>query len=241
MSGTRLTGAVRTYPRRSPLTLGYVGLLLLTHAWITYGLTAARADSVLRYISTDLDNLADHPLTALLGSALFFDGTLTDVTSLYFPATVITLGIGVCCCLAWAERRWGPLRAFAVFLASHIGTTLLTAAVIALALRQGWYADDVRRTLDFGISYGAQTMMAAATPALPRRARLPWAVFVVAWPFGGAEWEGPLPDFTTVGHVLAAALGFTLALPPVARRLVRRPTPAGTEGDRLARSGRSAS
>ncbi|MEU6058724.1 rhomboid-like protein [Streptomyces sp. NPDC047097] len=226
MSGRRVLDALRSYPRRSPVTFGYVCLLLLTHAWVLYGLTAERADELLRQVSTNLDNLADHPVSAVLGSALFFDGTLTDVTSLYFPATVITLGLGVCCALAWAERRWGPLRAFGVFLAGHLGATLLTAAVITVALRQGWYADDVRRALDYGISYGAQTMMAAATLALPRLARLPWALFVVAWPFGGAEWAGPLPDFTTVGHVLAAVLGLLLVLPPVARRLDRRPAPA---------------
>ncbi|MBL1098405.1 rhomboid-like protein [Streptomyces coffeae] len=223
----RLLDALRAYPSRSPVTFAYLCLLLLTHAWITWGLTADRAQTLLHYVSTDLDNLADRPGVALLGSALFFNGTLTDVTSLLFPATVITLGFGVCCCLAWAEQRWGPLRAFVVFLTGHIGTTLLTAGVITLALRHGWYPAEVRDTLDYGISYGTQTVMAATTAAVPRWARLPWAAFVVGWPIAGAEWAGPLPDFTTVGHVLAAALGFLLALPPVARRLIRRPTWGG--------------
>ncbi|MEU8824837.1 rhomboid-like protein [Streptomyces sp. NPDC048636] len=220
--------AVRAYPSRSPVTFGYVCLLLLTHAWVTWVLTEDRAQTLLGYVSTDLDNLADHPAVALLGSALFFDGTLTDITSLLFPATVITLGFGVCCCLSWAERRWGALRAFVVFFTAHIATTLLTAGVIILALRQGWYPDEVRHTLDYGISYGAQTVMAASTVAMPRWARIPWAVFLIAWPIAGAEWPGPLPDFTAVGHVLAAALGFLLALPSVAHRLSRgAPRPLG--------------
>lgn len=122
--------AVRDYPRRSPLTLAYVCLLLVSHAWVGHGLSADRAADVLGHLSTNLDNLHDHPLSALLGSMLFFDGTLTDVTSVEFVGTLITLGLGVCCFLAWAERRWGKRRAVAVFLGGHVVATLLTAVVI---------------------------------------------------------------------------------------------------------------
>ncbi|MFE7528713.1 rhomboid-like protein [Kitasatospora sp. NPDC057542] len=209
---TGLLRAVRTYPRRSPLTFGYVVLLLLGHVWVENLLAADRADALRDHISTNLDNLHDHPVTALLGSALLFDGTLTEILSTGFGGTLITLGLGVCCCLAWAERRFGSLRAAAVLLYGHIGATLITAAVILLALRHGWYPESVRQASDYGISYGAQTLLALATLAVPRWARLPWAAFVVAWPLSGdREWPGPLPDFTTVGHLLAAALGFILA------------------------------
>ncbi|MFJ3175758.1 rhomboid-like protein [Streptomyces roseus] len=212
-------GAVRGYPRRAPLTLAYVCLLLVGHAWLGYVLSADQAASILGYLSTNLDNLQDHPLAALLGSVLFFAGTLTDVTSADFLGTLITLGLGVCCFLAWAEGRWGRPRAVAVFLGGHVVATLLTAVVIAVALRRGWYPADVRHALDYGVSYGAQTVLAVGTPALPRRGRLPWAVFVLAWPLGGAAWDGPLPDFTTVGHLTAAALGFgLLGVPAFGRR-----------------------
>jgi hypothetical protein len=223
LSPARLLDAVRAYPRRSPLTLGYVCLLLATRAWVTYGMPADRAADLLRYVSTNLDNLQDHPLTALLGSALFFDGTLADLTSIGFGGTFITLGLGVCGCLAWAERRWGRLRATGAFLLGHIGATLLTAVVIVVALRHGWYPPSVRQADDYGISYGAQTVMAAATAGLPRWARLPWAGFVLAWPLGGgSDWPGPLPEFSTIGHLLAAGLGFALLAVGSARRK-RRP------------------
>ncbi|WP_181799004.1 rhomboid-like protein [Kitasatospora acidiphila] len=212
--------AVLAYPRRAPLTFAYVCLLLATHAWVEYGMTAERSAELLRYFSTNLDNLRDHPVSALLGSALFFDGTLTDVTSVGFGGTFITLGLGVCGCLAWAERRWGGLRAAGTFLLGHIGATLLTAVVIVVALRHGWYPPSVRQADDYGISYGAQSVMAAATIGLPRWSRLPWVLFVLAWPLGGgSDWPGPLPEFSTIGHLLAAALGFALlAVGPVARR-----------------------
>ncbi|WP_199810281.1 MULTISPECIES: rhomboid-like protein [unclassified Streptomyces] len=210
--------AVRAYPRRAPLTLAYVCLLLVGHVWIGQGLSADRAAGVLGHISTNLDNLQDHPLSALLGSVLFFDGTLTDIASTDFVGTFITLGLGVCCFLAWVERRWGKRRAVAVFLGGHVAATLLTAVVIIVALRQGWYPTAVRQSLDYGVSYGAQTVLAIGTLALPRRGRLPWAVFVLAWPLGGADWSAPLPDFTTIGHVVAALLGFGLSAVPAFRR-----------------------
>ncbi|MBD0676423.1 rhomboid-like protein [Streptomyces sp. CBMA156] len=209
---TGLLRAVRTYPRRSPLTLGYVVLLLTGHVWVGSLLAADRADALREHLSTNLDNLADHPVTALVGSALLYDGTLTEILTTGFGGTLITLGLGVCCCLAWTERRFGSLRAAAVFLGGHVLATLLTALVILLALRYGWYPESVRTASDYGISYGAQTVLALATLAVPRRARLPWAALVVGWPLSGdGEWPGPLPDFTTVGHLLAAALGFALA------------------------------
>ncbi|MFD4864756.1 rhomboid-like protein [Streptomyces sp. NPDC058412] len=237
--------AVRGYPRRAPLTLGYVCLLLAGHVWVGHGLSAERADDMLGYLSTNLDNLRDHPLSALLGSALFFDGTLTDVTSTDFVGTLITLGLGVCCFLAWAEHRWGKRRAVAVFLGGHVVATLLTAVVINVALRHGWYPTAVRQALDYGVSYGAQTVLAIGTLALPRWGRLPWAVFVLAWPLGGAEWAGPLPDFTTVGHLTAAALGFgLLGVPAFRRQRVRAgglPSPAGDVGPQRGSAPESAS
>ncbi|MFF4421009.1 rhomboid-like protein [Streptomyces sp. NPDC001549] len=225
--------AVRGYPRRAPLTLAYVCLLLASHTWVVYGLSADRADAVLGYLSTNLDNLQDHPLPALLGSALFFDGTLTDVTSTDFVGTLITFGLGVCCFLAWAEHRWGKRRAVAVFLGGHVAATLLTAVVITVALQHGWYPTAVRQAVDYGVSYGAQTVLAVGTLALPRWGRLPWAVFVLAWPLGGADWTtGPLPDFTTVGHLVAAALGFgLLGVPAFRRQRVRTAGPSSAASD----------
>ncbi len=227
----RLLRAARGYPRRAPLTLAYVCLLLAGHAWVSHGLSADRAATVLGYLSTNLDNLQDHPLSALLGSVLFFDGTLTDVTSAGFVGTLITMGLGVCCFLAWAEHRWGKPRAVAVFLGGHVAATLLTAVVITVALQHGWYPAAVRQSLDYGVSYGAQSVLAIGTLALPRRGRLPWAVFVLAWPLGGAEWTGPLPDFTTIGHLTAAALGFgLLGVPAFRRQRVRAAGPSSASG-----------
>ncbi|MEU6236335.1 rhomboid-like protein [Kitasatospora sp. NPDC047058] len=210
----RLAQGVRRYPRRSPVTFGFVCLLLAGHAWVVHGSSA----DLLQYLGTNVTNLADHPVVSLPGSALFFDGDLTHVSSVAFGATAITLGLGVVVCLAGLERRLGAPRAFGVFFGGHVLASLLTAAVILLALDHGWYPEDVRTATDFGISYGAQTVLALTTAALPSRWRLPWAAFVLGWPLGGLDGSGPLPDFTTVGHLLAALIGFALIAVPRLRR-----------------------
>jgi len=200
--------------RRSPVTAGYVALLLATHPW---------ADRLGPVVSTNLHNLGADPVGALAGSALVFDGTLTPSFSLGFAGTLITLGGGVILALAYLERRYGAGRAFGVFAAGHVGATLLTAGVIETALARGWYPPEIRHASDFGISYGAQAAMAAAALRLRHRAwRLPALAAVFAWPLGGAGWSGPLPDFTTVGHLLAAAIGVAAA--PLLRD--RQPPPA---------------
>jgi hypothetical protein len=198
--GARL-GPLGRYLRRNPVTAGYLGLLLATHPW---------ADRLGPLVSTNLHNLAVDPVGSLVGSALVFDGTLTDIPSEGFAGTVITLGFGVAGALAWLERRHGPRRAFTVFTAGHVGATLLTAGVITVALRRGWYPDSIRQASDFGISYGSQAALGAAVllSRRPRVLRALAAAGVLVWPLAGAGWSGPLPDFTTIGHLFAAGIGF---------------------------------
>ena len=208
----RAYGAVLGYFRGSPVTAGYVVFLLLTHLLFDHVLAPDTAHRLLLDASTNLDNLSRDPLGALIGSALLFDGTLTNVLSLSFVSTLITLVLGVGGMLGWLERRWGAPRAYAVFAIGHVGATLITSQVIRYALDRGWYPQSVRHTLDYGISYGAQAVLAAVIVLIPRAARPFWAVFVVAWPIVGGDWSATIPDFTTVGHLIAAAIGFGCAL-----------------------------
>ncbi len=104
------------------------------------------------------------------------------------------------------------MRAAVVYLGGHVGATLLTVPVILAAIRAGRYPVEVRTAIDVGISYGAQAALAAVVVVLPWWAWAPWAVFVLGWPLLDAEWSGLLPDFTTVGHLFAASIGFVLGL-----------------------------
>ncbi|MFI5497302.1 rhomboid-like protein [Actinoplanes sp. NPDC051859] len=211
-----LLRAVRQYPRRAPLTFAYVILLFAGHIVVKNWLHPETEAELYRYISTNLENLQDHPITTLFGSLLFFDGTLTPDLSdsdsvLYFVGTFFTLGLGVCCFLAWAESRWGTLRAYAMFIGAHVVTTLVVAVVIVVALENSWYPPEVRQSTDYGISYGAQAVSALGILALPLWARIPWGLWVLTSPLIGLTWVGPLPDFSTIGHILAAIFGFALA------------------------------
>jgi hypothetical protein len=220
-----MTGLVLSYPRRNPVTAGYVVLLLSTHLWITEWLSPEAAHRLLLAASTNLDNLAEDPVGSLVGSALFFDGGFVWQGSID-TGTLITLAAGVACCLAWLERRHGARWAYTVFGAGHVGATLITAGVIEYALSRGWYPRAIHHSMDFGISYGAEAVLAAMTFVLPWRAARPvWAVAVLAWPVAGGDWEGVLPDFTTVGHLTSAVIGF--AVGALLLRLSRRSTGTG--------------
>ncbi|MCD2190444.1 rhomboid-like protein [Actinomycetospora soli] len=200
-----------SYVRRGPWTCGFLVVLLAAHGWFAL---SPSADAVIGWLSTNLDNLARHPVGSLLGSAFVTTGSLVD------PGTVLTLWLGIGVALWWVEAHRGARRAATVFLAGHVGATLLTAAVLLLALGVGRYPEDTRSAVDVGISYGAQAALAAVVVALPRWAWAPWVLFVLGWPVVDAEWFGALPDFTTVGHLIAAAIGFVLAA-----TLLRTPRP----------------
>jgi hypothetical protein len=192
----------------------YVGVLLSIHLVVDHALSARQAATTLRYLSTNLDNLRHHPIPSLLGSALIIDSALTHLFTLDFTGTLITLVLGIAITLAALERRLGAARAYAVLAAGHIGATLLVAPVIVLSIAHGWYPANLRDTRDVGISYGAQAVLGCATVTLlqGRLARIAWAVFVVGWPLFGLEWMVRLPDFTTLGHLTAAGIGFAAGL-----------------------------
>ena len=203
IGAARRAGAeVVRYVASGRWTVGYLVVLLAVHAWMV---RSEQAPTFTAWASTNVVNLGTHPLGALVASALIVNGSLTDA------GTVITLWAGVGVALWWVESRRGPVRAAAVFLGGHVGATLLTVPVILAAIRAGRYAEETRTVVDVGISYGAQTALAAVVVALPWWARVPWVAFVYGWPLLDAEWFGLLPDFTTVGHLVAATIGFVLA------------------------------
>ncbi|NMO90998.1 rhomboid-like protein [Actinomycetospora sp. TBRC 11914] len=194
---------LRRYVVAGRWTVAYLVVLLGVHAWMAAAPDAAAA--FVAWASTNLVNLGTHPVGSLAASALIVNGPLLD------GGTVITFWVGIGVALWWVEAHHGARRAAAVFVTGHVGATLLTVPVILAAVRAGRYPEDVATTVDVGISYGAQAALAAVVVALPRWAWAPWAVFVLGWPLLDADWSGLLPDFTTVGHLLAAGLGFLLA------------------------------
>jgi hypothetical protein len=190
-----LPRAVADYPLRNPFTVGYLVVLVLT-SWLLRSLGERTATDLLAAISTNLDNMARHPLFSLVTSALVpADGLRPSVL------------VGIVGCLAWLERGIGARRAFGVFAAGHVAGTLLSLGVIVLALRAGGYPADVGGDLDYGVSYGALAAFTAVSVFLPRWLGVPWAVSGVIYAFTETTWFGALPDFTTFGHCTAALAG----------------------------------
>jgi Rhomboid-like protein len=206
-----LVGRVVDYVRAGPVTATYLLVLLASHAWLHY-VSGARRQGVLEAVSTNDVNLRDHPIKVLAGSLLFFDGTLTHVDTQLFAGTVITLGFGVAGALWWWENHAGAIRAYAIFLTGHVVATLVTWLVVRHAVATGRYPESVRTALDYGISYGAEAMLAACTVVLTGARRWLWLAAVLAWPLAAATWFGALPDFTTVGHLTAAAVGLLMGV-----------------------------
>ncbi|ONI89525.1 hypothetical protein ALI22I_16100 [Saccharothrix sp. ALI-22-I] len=183
--------------RRYPVTAGYLsavaGLALLMRFVFADGMSAQVRES----LSTNADNLADHPVNALLGSAFVLDpaGDGLVATGLALVAAAVCLGV--------LEREVGSWRAVAVVLAGHVGATLVTAAVIS----SGVYPTDLADVVDVGVGYAAFTAAGAITALGPVVLRVPWLALLVAYPLVNAEWFGAVPEFAAVGHLAAVLIG----------------------------------
>jgi hypothetical protein len=207
---------LRDVLRRVPVTFGYLGAVLGIALLMRYVFTDETADAVRDSMSTNLHNLGDHPVAALLGSAFVddLDGALLSVA-------LTALG------LTWLERTLGSRRAALVAFAGHVGATLVTAVVIWIALGTGTYPEEVRTATDTGISYVAFSVAAAVTPLIGPLLRVPWLVALLAHPLVAAQWYGPLPDFTSVGHFSSVLIGVAAGWLATAR--VRAPGRSGAE------------
>lgn len=193
------------YPRRNPLTFGYLMVLAASWALLRFTLTPAAGHRLFEAISTNLDNLPHHPLLALLGSLLVVDTS----AGLLFLALVV--GFGLACCFAVLERHIGAARAIFLGVTGHLVATLASLGVITLALRHGWYPPEVRSEPDYGVSYLATTAAAAVTALIrPQLLAACYALVMLALPFTNTIWYGWLPDFATVGHLCSALFGLAM-------------------------------
>ncbi|WP_345707368.1 rhomboid-like protein [Kitasatospora paranensis] len=162
-TGSRPGGARPAHPRRNPFALLYLALLLGTT------LFAHLADPQLvrrlqALSSTDVHNLAHHPVLALVTSGCWVAGPLWTP---YLWAVAVTV--------APLERRVGGRRAAGVLAAGHVGATLLSQGVVLAAVALGAQGDDLLDALDIGVSYGVLASLGALAGLLaPAAGRSPW-------------------------------------------------------------------
>ncbi|MEV7189609.1 rhomboid-like protein [Kitasatospora sp. NPDC093102] len=219
----RRLGGLPTW-RCCPATMAYLCVLVTTY-WISMRLLPRdEALRLLLSISTNMNNLAHHPVRSLLGSALFPAPPLLSVSG------VLTVGVGIAGCLGLVERVYGRWRAVGLAAAGHLGATCLTVPVVLFGVSSHRYDTAELHTFDFGVSYVAVAAMAAIVHRLPRVVRPLWLLSGVGYLLSDADWYGWLPDFTTIGHLCAVAIGLG------ASRGLRRIDRPGNEA-RSARTG----
>jgi len=191
------------WPTVTPLATAMVVLLLTTALLLRTH--PGDVGSVVAWASTNLYNLAHHPVAALLVSMFVVTGTLLP------ELLVVAISFAV------LERAVGALRTAVIALTGQVVATLLTEYGADLGARWHLLAASSADRPDVGVSYVMYAVLAASVLLLVGRARLVGVLAVgacVLVPFLIA------PGMTSTGHVLAVAVGAaTMAL---MQRHVRR-------------------
>lgn len=202
----RSAAQVLPSPMATPLTTAMVLLLLL--AALLLRTHPTDVSTVVAWASTNLHNLAHHPVAAMLASAFVVPGSL-------FPNVVI-----VAVSFAVLERAVGAGRTAVVALSGHAIATLLTEYGADLGAQWHLLADTSAQRSDVGVSYVMYGVLAASVLLFTARAKLVGVLIVglsVLVPFVLS------PGMTTTGHVLSVAIGVaTMTL--MQRRDRRRPS-----------------
>jgi hypothetical protein len=156
--------------------------------------------AVVRFASTNLDNLHTHPVASLLLSAFVVEDS---------PVGWIVLGLVGLAAVGWVLGGWRTALLVAV---AHVLGTLVSQGILAHRIASGAAPAADRAMVDVGASYVVVCALAAGIAYSRWPGRLACVVgFALVAPhlFGGlTRWEVP-----AVGHVCAIAVGLGLGWP----------------------------
>lgn len=187
------------WPPTSLAALGYATAFGVVATYVG-GQTTPVRDQWLAFLSTNLVNLADHPIRCLVGSAFVCE----DSTAQW----VVLAAVG----LTTAGRALGNLRLAGLLAACHVLATVVSEAVLAVRLRAGSALVEDRLLLDVGPSYVIAPALVLGILRGSTAGRVAAGIcFALLEPhlFGGLlELE-----VSAVGHVVA--IGLALALAPI--------------------------
>ncbi|MBO0854818.1 MAG: hypothetical protein J2P18_13780, partial [Nocardia sp.] len=113
------------------------------------------------------------------------------------------------CAMVLAEWRFGAMSLLRIFIAGHIGATLLVAGGLWIAVSAQWMPKSISVAEDVGISYGAMAIIGALIVVLPSRWRPTWAISLIAVAVAGVIMGH---TFTNVGHLVALCIGLLTGL-----------------------------
>jgi hypothetical protein len=179
-------------PRRTPLTFGYL-VLLVASTVVLHVVSPATRTLILGASSTDVWHLTRDPVRVLVASAVWVPGA---TWWLYVALLAVVL--------TPLERRLGGLRTALIFATGHVLATLGTEVPIGVAVAGGWLPAAAAHRFDVGVSYGLAAAGGAAIGLLRRPVRYPLlaaATVVIGVPLLRG------PGMTTAGHAIALLCG----------------------------------
>ncbi|WP_327168373.1 rhomboid-like protein [Streptomyces subrutilus] len=199
---------LRSWIRSSPGT--HLWLLIIAITSVIVVIAPDRVENVLLHRnSSNIHQLVQHPLRALLSSAFWIE----DPASLALYAALFELFH------APVERWLGTPRWLLIVATAHVVATLVSQKVLLTAIQDHRAPRSMTHVVDIGVSYG----LAAAAGVLTYRLPGPWRWFYLA---GVVAFFGlPLATggtFTDLGHAIALSVG--LLAWPLTRHGVSRET-----------------
>jgi hypothetical protein len=211
----RLPGMSARLPpwlRATPLAVGLVLALLLSA--VLLDTHPADVDAVVAWTSTNVHNLARHPVAAMIASAFVVPG---------LPSVQIVIVAITCVAL---ERRLGAGRTVLIAVSGQVLATLLTEYGADLGAQLHlWVASSPDRS-DVGVSYVMFALLAASWLLVEGRPRVLGLAATTAW---AASMVVISPGMTSTGHVLSIVLGVATMC------WIRRHSRAGNIGPPLPR------
>jgi hypothetical protein len=167
-------------------------VLLLLLAALMLHMYPDDVSAVVAWTSTNVHNLAEHPVAAMVSSTFVVPGNLMPTLA------VVAVSFAV------LERAIGPWRTALIALTGQVVTTLLTEYGTELGAHWHLLAESSEERPDVGVSYVMYAVLVAATMSLHGPARVVGLLIVglsVIYPFIAS------PGMTPTGHVLAVAVG----------------------------------
>ncbi len=201
--GTRGRRPLAALLRGTDLAWAYVAVVVVVAIGVRV-LPGTRPGDLVLDTSTNLDNLRHTPLLVLGASAF----VVSPVWGLWILAPLVAV--------FGAAQRWlGRAATVIVAVLGHVGATLFVAVLLAAGINDGVLDADLARAPDVGVSYGLAAVAGVLVGRIPRRWRSWYALGVLAVAAGSLALDR---DFTGVGHVTAALLGFAFAVLTSTRR-----------------------
>jgi hypothetical protein len=215
-----LAQAVRIWTSTAPATFVYLAVWTGT-TMVAQGTPTALNDVMTRFNSTNVVGLIAEPVKSLVVSAL-----LVADSGLFFIGYVAAYVLIV----ARLEHRLGAARTIMIWIAAHVGGSVLIVSLEAILIKANIASDKLALTTDVGVSYVMVGSLGAYLLLVSRK----WRWWYAAALAGGTV--GPLvvsQQIWDLGHFLATVLGIAagaVALrigptrPPVWwREICRRP------------------